>query len=93
MHVVSFVLLSSLAVFVALRLRRWLGGYLFVTFGLVALWQFVYLAIAIRRFYLTAGRWGGRLLSVAAAMLLYVLNTAFMTVVQLAGAAVALALF
>jgi hypothetical protein len=30
---------------------------------------------------------------VAAAMLLYVLNTAFMTVVQLAGAAVALALF
>jgi hypothetical protein len=93
MHVVSFVLLSSLTVFVALRLRRWLGGYLFVTFGLVALWQFVYLAIAIRRFYLTAGRWGGRLLSVVAAMLLYVLNTVFMTAVQLAGAAVALALF
>jgi hypothetical protein len=30
---------------------------------------------------------------VAAAMLIYVLNTAFMTAVQLAGAAIALAMF
>jgi hypothetical protein len=55
-------------------------------------WQFAYLVVAIRRFYLAAGRWGGRLLSVAAAMLIYVANGLFMTAVQLGGAAVALAL-
>ena len=74
-------------------LRLWLGAYLFLVFGLVSLWQFAYMAAAIRRFYLAAGRWGARLLSVAAAMLIYVLNTAFMTAVQVAGAAIALASF
>jgi hypothetical protein len=92
MHAVSFVLLSSLTLFVAIRLRFWLGGYLFLTFGLLALWQFAYLTVAIRRFYLDKGQWGGWLLSVAAAFLLYVLNSAFMTAVQVAGAAIALAL-
>jgi hypothetical protein len=92
MHVVSFVLLSSLTIMLAIRLRFWLGGYLFLIMGLVGLWQFAYLAVAIRRFYLAAGRWGARLLSIAAAMLLYWLNTVFMTAVQVAGAAIALAL-
>jgi hypothetical protein len=92
MHIVSFVLLSSVTLLIAIRLRFWLGGYLFLVMGLVALWQFAYLAVAIRRFYLAAGRRGGRLLSVAAAMLIYVVNTVFMTAVQVAGAAVALAL-
>jgi hypothetical protein len=92
MHVVSFVLLSSLTLFVAIRFRFWLGGYLFLTFGLLALWQFAYLTVAIRRFYLAKGQWGGWLLSVAAALLLYVLNSTFMTAVQVAGAAIALAL-
>ena len=92
MHAVSFVLLSSLTLFVAFRLRFWLGGYLFLTFGLLALGQFAYLTVAIRRFYLAKGQWGGWLLSVAAAFLLYVLNSAFMTAVQVAGAAIALAL-
>jgi hypothetical protein len=92
MHVISFVLLSSMTLFVAIRLRFWLGGYLFLIFGLLGLWQFAYLTVAIRRFYLATGRWGGWLLSVAAAMLIYVLNTAFMTAVQVAGAAIALAL-
>ena len=55
--------------------------------------QFAYLAVAIRRFYLPSGRWGSRLLSVAAAMFIYVLNTVFITAVQVAGAAIALALF
>ena len=91
MHAVSFVLLSSLTLLVAFRLRFWLGGYLFLTFGLVGLWQFAYLSIAIRRFYLAKGRWEGWLLSLAAALLLYVLNSAFMTAVQVAGAAIALA--
>jgi Protein of unknown function (DUF3667) len=92
MHVVSFVLLSSVTLLVALRFRFWLGGYVFLVMGLVSLWQFAYLAVAIRRFYLPAGRWGGRLLSVAAALLIYVVNTVFMTAVQVGGAAVALAL-
>jgi hypothetical protein len=92
MHVVSFVLLSSVTLLVAIRLRFWLGGYLFLVMNLIALWQFAYLAVAIRRFYLAGGRWGGRLQSVAAAMLIYVVNAVFMTVVQVGGAAVALAL-
>ena len=50
------------------------------------------LLVAIRRFYLAKGKWGGRLLSVATSLLLYVLNTVFMTAVQVAGAAIALAL-
>ena len=89
MHVVSFVLLSSLTLMLAIRLG---GGYVFLLMALISLSQFAYIAIAIRRFYLQAGRWGARLLSVAAAMLIYVLNSVFMTAVQLAGAAIALAL-
>jgi len=38
------------------------------------------------------GHWGAWLLSVAAAWLLYILNSAFMAAVQIAGAAIALAL-
>jgi Protein of unknown function (DUF3667) len=92
MHFVSFVLLSSLTLMLAIRLRFWLGGYLFLIMALISLWQFAYLAIGVRRFYLQPGRWGARLLSVAAAMLIYVLNSVFMTAVQVAGAAIALAL-
>jgi hypothetical protein len=91
-HAVSFVLLSSLTLFVAIRLRFWLGSYLLLTFALLFLWQFAYLTVAIRRFYLAEGHWGAWLLSVAAALLLYVLNSAFMTAVQVAGTAIALAL-
>jgi hypothetical protein len=92
MHVFSFVLLSSAMLSVAFRLRDWLPVGFFLMIGLVSLWQFAYLAVAIRRFYVAGGRWGSRLLSVAAAMLIYVLNTAFISAVQLAGAAIALAL-
>jgi hypothetical protein len=92
MHVFSFVLLSSVVLFVAFRLRDWLPINFFLTIGLFALWQFAYLAVAIRRFYLTSRGWGSRLLSVAAALLLYVVNTVFITAVQVGGAAVALAL-
>jgi len=65
---------------------------LLLTFGLLFLWQFAYLTVAIRRFDLAKGQSGGWLLSVAAALFLYVLNTAFMTAVQVAGAAIALAM-
>jgi hypothetical protein len=60
--------------------------------NLISLWQFAYVAVAIRRFYLATGRWGGRLLAVAAAMVIYLLNGVFMTAVQVGGASVALAL-
>jgi hypothetical protein len=43
------------------------------------------LAVAIRRFYLATGQWGGRRLSVAAAMLIYIVNGVFMTAVQIRG--------
>jgi Protein of unknown function (DUF3667) len=92
MHVVSFVLLSSVTILLAIRLHSWLGAYVLLAIMLFAFWQFAYLCVAIRRFYLPTGGWGARLLSVAAATLIYVLNTAFMTAVQVAGAAIALAL-
>jgi hypothetical protein len=92
MHLVSFVLLSSAMLVIAHRLRFWLGGYYFFLIMLMGLWHFAYLTVAIRRCYLTGARWAGWLLSVAAAMLLYILNTAFMSAVQVAGAAIALAL-
>jgi len=92
MHFVSFVLLSSVILVPAIRFRFWLHGYLFLVIALIGLWQFGYLTVAIRRFYLTGGRWGGWLLSGTAAMLMYILNSAFLTAVQVAGAAIALAL-
>jgi hypothetical protein len=92
MHIVSFVLLSSVALMLALYFRFWLGGYMILVTLLIAFSQFAYIAIAIRRFYLQSGRWSGRLLSVAAAMLIFLFNSVFMTAVQLAGAAIALAL-
>jgi len=92
MHVVSFFLLSSVTMLIAIRLRFWLGSSLFLILVLLSLSQFAYLAVAIRRFYLSTGRWAARLLSVTAAFLIYVLNTAFMTAVQVVGAAIALAM-
>lgn len=92
MHVFSFVLLSGALLSVAFRLRDWLPLNFYLTILLCSAWQFAYLAVAIRRFYLSTGRWGSRLLSVGAAMLIYVLNTVFITAVQVAGAAIALAL-
>ena len=92
MHVISFVLLSSVILMLALYFRFWLGRYMILVMLLIALSQFAYIAVAIRRFYLQSGRWSGRLLSVAAAMLIYLLNSVFMTAVQLAGAAISLAL-
>jgi hypothetical protein len=91
MHFVSFVLLSSVVLVLVHSVRFWLGAAMFLAIALVGLWHFAYLAVAIRRFYLSAARWSAWPLSVAAAMLLYVLNSAFMTSVQLAGAAIALA--
>jgi hypothetical protein len=92
MHVVSFVLLSSVLLFGIVLLRFWLGRFVFLGLLLVSLLQFGYLTVAIRRFYLPDGRWTARLLAIGAALLFYVVNTVFMTAVQVAGAAIALAM-
>jgi len=58
----------------------------------IALWQFVYLTIAVRRFYLVADsrRVVPWLTSTAVMLLLFLLNSVFVTAVQLLGALIAL---
>ena len=58
----------------------------------VMAWQYVYLTLAIRRFYFRgdARRVLSSVLAIATAIAIYVLNSLFITVVQTAGAAWAL---
>jgi hypothetical protein len=91
MHVMSFVLLSSPVILMHRLIDGPFAVFLVLSFG-VAIWQFAHLTIAIRRFYLAGSRWGGRLVAMAAALILYALNTIFVSAVQVAGAAIALAL-
>jgi hypothetical protein len=94
MHYYSFALLTLLLVMLAFRLsagRLPLTVMLAVT-PLVIIWQVVYLARAIRRFYCAAARsrvaaWT---VSAVAAPVLFVLNSLFITVLQFAGAAFAI---
>jgi hypothetical protein len=94
MHYYSFALLTLLLVMLAFRLsagRLPLTVMLAVT-PLVIIWQVVYLARAIRRFYCAAARsrvaaWT---VSAVAAPVVYLLNSLFITVLQFAGAAVAI---
>ena len=92
MHFVSFVLLSSLLFFLpALWMIRagWKTAFGILIVGII--WQFLYLAVAIRRFYFHGTRRiTSRLLAVAAAFGLYLLNAAFVTTIQLIGGALAL---
>lgn len=92
MHYYSFVLLSLLLVVLLMKLRPAPLAGLAVLLS-VNVWQFVYLAIAIRRFYFAAAqRW--RVLAwfaaVGVAVVVYLLNSLFITVVQFAGAAFAI---
>lgn len=93
MHYFSLVLLSTLVLATAAKAGlRDLG---FAVFGpvmlSVLLWQFVYLAVALRRFYLGESRklvaWP---IAAALAALLYVLNGFFITAVQFVACAVAI---
>jgi hypothetical protein len=60
---------------------------------LVQLWHFVYLAVATRRFYFAADRrWFVWPVSAIVAVVAYLLSSLFLTAVQFAGAAVAIAL-
>jgi hypothetical protein len=90
-HFASFILLSSLLYRPAVRSMYWWHAiWLFPLFA-VMIWQFAYLATAIRRFYFGGTtRWLGRTVSIAAAIVLYILNSAFITAAQTIGAAYAL---
>jgi hypothetical protein len=58
----------------------------------VLIWHIVYLAIALRRFYFSAGegRWRAWTVSAVVAVIVYLLNSLFITAVQFAGAAFAI---
>jgi hypothetical protein len=92
-HLVSFVLFSSLLILPALALlqhgHNTPAGIILIA---VILWQMIYLAMAIRRFYFATDLRGLRpaLLATATALLVYALNSAFVTGIQLVGGAMAL---
>jgi hypothetical protein len=92
MHFVSFVLVSSLALLPAMWVYDRLQRVSLVIILAVFIWQFTYLTIALRRFYFSAGRPPARpkLSAAGAAMLIYILNSAFLTIVQIIGGAIAL---
>ena len=91
MHLVSFALLSSLAglpAFWVSETNEWASLVIVV---ILCLWQFAYIATAIRRFYFSdRPSMGPRIVSIASAALIYILNSAFITGVQLLGGAIAL---
>ena len=92
MHYFSFVLLALLLPAFALKFRTPIVLTL-ATLNLVVLWQFVYLAMAIRRFYFPAARRGllAWTASLGLALLVNLLNSLFLTAVQFAGGALAIA--
>lgn len=93
MHFMSFVLFTSILFVLIQPLHRAGWGAAvrpFVT--AIIVWQFVYLVLAIRRFYFGPGVKGRRpkLAAGFGAVAAYFLNSAFLTVVQTVGAALAL---
>jgi len=94
MHYYSFALLTLLLVMLAFRLNAGRLGMtvMLAVLPLVIIWQIVYLARAIRRFYFSAA--GNRVaawtVSAVAAAAVYLLNSLFITVLQFAGAAFAI---
>jgi len=93
LHFLSFALLSAVALLLpalwVLQSGHQTAGLFMLLVGII--WQFTYLTVAIRRFYFTAiAGWSAGFLSAVAALALYVLNSAFVTGVQLTGVALAL---
>jgi hypothetical protein len=91
-HLVSFVLISSLALHAVGSLydvNEWAA--LAVSYSL-GLWHMAYLAIAVRRFYFgdDAASKRPRLYSIATAFLIVVMNAVFVTAIQTLGVAIAL---
>jgi hypothetical protein len=94
MHYYSIVLLTLLLAMLAFRLDlgRLSMTALLAVVPLVMLWQIVYLAHGIRRFYLAAARsrWVAWTVAAVVAIVVYLLNSLFITVLQFAGAAFAI---
>jgi hypothetical protein len=94
MHYYSFVLLSLLFVVLVMRLR--LTSSFVFSIGLllsVNVWQFAYLATGLRRFYFDARTrpvlaWAA---AVVIAVFVYLLNSLYITAIQFAGGAYAIA--
>jgi len=92
-YFVSFVLFSSLLFLSAPALIRYGRQGMVVPILLAGIiWQFAYLAVAIRRYYFgdDPRRLRPAFFAAALAAMLYVLNSAFLTAVQLLGGMVAL---
>jgi hypothetical protein len=94
MHYFSAVLLWLLLPLLVFRLNLMaVSMAFFLVLPVVLIWHVVYLAIALRRFYFSAGegRWRPWTVSTVVALVVYLLNSAFITAVQFAGAAFAIA--
>jgi hypothetical protein len=94
MHNYSFELLSLLFVVLVMRLRLTTSFAFAIALLLsVMVWQFVYLAFAVRRFYFasTSRRMLAWAASVGIAVLVYLLNSLYITAIQFASGAYAIA--
>lgn len=93
MHFMSVVLLTSLLYLPVLRgMQLTHSTIIFAVIAVVVVWQFAYLSVGIRRFYFAddSNRLRPGLLSAGAAVIVYLVNSAFITASQLAGGALAL---
>jgi hypothetical protein len=94
MHYYSFVLLSLLLVVLIMRLRLFPGIAFPIALILsVVVWQFVYLTIGVRRFYFADSQRRLRAWAASAviAVAVNLLNSLFITAIQFAGGAYAIA--
>lgn len=93
MHYYSFVLLSLLLVVIVARLDLTRAAGTIAVLLFVNVWQFVYLAIATRRFYFAATgprRLPAWIAAVGVAVAVYLLNSLYITAIQFAGGAFAI---
>jgi Protein of unknown function (DUF3667) len=92
MHLLSFVLVSTVLLVPTIRLVYKMPGVTLLIVWAIVVWQFAYVMIAIRRFYLDRpmGAFRRAATAFAAATVIYIANSVFTTAVQLAVAAFAL---
>jgi Protein of unknown function (DUF3667) len=92
MHIVSFVLLSSVLLVPTIRGVAMGNPVNIAVILTVFVWQAFYIGAAVRAYYFAgdASRSWPRTRAAAAAVLIYIVNSAFVTVVQVVGAAIAI---
>jgi hypothetical protein len=91
MHYYSFALFSAALATAMIRMPLEMPSFVFVLIGIgVSVWPFLYLAFAVRRFYLQdMSRLTGWLTAAVVAAVLVVFNGVFITAIQLASGLVA----